>query len=218
MPDPITNRISKTPARYCGDTMQAEDVVPSKGVASWRRQLFEALDLVKAELERRFAQNDLATAAWREATLLAATEGRAGTEDDLVSLKLPDNISVHSLHLQLQMLEGLTKQDKFRTLYDLGTFMSTLHTQTRCLFKDMEQLLRLSLSLPISLASSERSFSALCRLKTWLCNTVAQGRLTHLAVLHIHQDILDTLDIRALMRDFISTTPERKTTFGAIPS
>ncbi|TKS81578.1 hypothetical protein D9C73_015683 [Collichthys lucidus] len=34
----------------------------------------------------------------------------------------------------------------------------------------------------------------------------------------MHQDILDTLDVRALMTEFISTTPERKTTFGVLPS
>ena len=141
-----------------------------------------------------------------------------GTEEDLVSLKLPGNIDVPGLHMQLRMLVGLTRQEKFGTLYDLATFMSSLHAQTRGLFKDVGNLLHLALSLPISVASSERSFSALRRLKTWLRNTVVQRRLTHLALLHMHQDILDTLDVPALMTEFISTTPERKTTFGVLPS
>ncbi|CAL8325127.1 unnamed protein product [Arctogadus glacialis] len=87
--------------------------------------------------------------------------------------------------MQLRMLVGLTRQEKFGTLYDLATFMSSLHAQTRGLFKDVGNLLHLALSLPISVASSERSFSALRRLKTWLRNTVVQRRLTHLALLHI---------------------------------
>ncbi|KAE8296828.1 Zinc finger MYM-type protein 1 [Larimichthys crocea] len=122
--------------------------------------------------------------------------------------------------MQLRMLVGLTRQEKCGTLYDFATFMSSLHAQTRGLFKDVGNLLYLALSLPISVTSSERSFSALRRLKTWLCNTVVQRRLTHLALLHMHQDILDldTLDVHALMTEFISTTPERKTTFGVLPS
>ena len=217
MPDPTTNRITKTPSRY-RDTRQTEDAVTSKGAASWKMQFFEALDLVHAEIERRFNQSGMTTAALREATLLSATNGMVGTEEDLVSLKLPGNIDVPGLHMQLRMLVGLTRQETFGTLYDLATFMSSLHAQTRGLFKDVGNLLHLALSLPISVASSERSFSALRRLKTWLRNIVVQRRLTHLALLHIHQDILDTLDVPALMTELISTTPERKTTFGVLPS
>ncbi|CAL8257874.1 unnamed protein product [Arctogadus glacialis] len=94
-------------------------------------QFFEALDLVHAEIERRFDQSGMTTAALREATLLSATNGMVGTEEDLVSLKLPGNIDVPGLHMQLRMLVGLTRQEKFGTLYDLATFMSSLHAQTR---------------------------------------------------------------------------------------
>jgi len=37
MPDPAGSRVSKTPSRF-RSTTEAEDVVPTKGVASWRRE------------------------------------------------------------------------------------------------------------------------------------------------------------------------------------
>ena len=43
--------------------------------------------------------------------------------------------------------------------------------------------------LPASVATGERSFSALNRLKTWLRSTMSQDRLVGLALLHIHRDI-----------------------------
>ena len=172
---------------------------------------------MSCELDRRFDQSGMATAALRESVLLNAAKGSVDTEA-LKTLKLPENIKVPALELQLQMLGGLTKQERFQNLNHLATYMSSLHVQTRSLFKDVEALLHLCLSLPVSVASSERSFSALRRLKTWLRNTVTQRRLTHLALLHLHQDILDTVDIHALMREFISAAPERKATFGVIPS
>ncbi|KAG8014967.1 hypothetical protein GBF38_022188, partial [Nibea albiflora] len=88
MPHSTTNRDSKTPSRY-RDTRQTEDVVTSKGVTSWKMEFFEALD---------FVQSGMTTAALREATLLSATNGMVGTEEDLVSLKLPGNIDVPGLH------------------------------------------------------------------------------------------------------------------------
>ncbi|CAJ1057175.1 zinc finger MYM-type 1-like protein [Xyrichtys novacula] len=39
-------------------------------------------------------------------------------------------------------------------------------------------------------------------------------RLTHLALMHVHSDVMDSLDIGSLMRSFISANPERKATFG----
>ncbi|KAI4800799.1 hypothetical protein KUCAC02_007097 [Chaenocephalus aceratus] len=84
--------------------------------------------------------------------------------------------------------------------------MSSLPMQTRGLFKYVDNLLQLCLSMPISVASSERSFSGVRRLKTWLRNTATQKRLTQLASLHTQQEILDSLDIHVLMRELISTT------------
>ncbi|CAL8333690.1 unnamed protein product [Arctogadus glacialis] len=49
MPDP-SSRASKTPSRFRSTTQAAEEVVPTKGEASWRREFF---DLVKSEIERR---------------------------------------------------------------------------------------------------------------------------------------------------------------------
>ncbi|KAF0756225.1 52 kDa repressor of the inhibitor of the protein kinase-like [Aphis craccivora] len=41
----------------------------------------------------------------------------------------------------------------------------------------------------LSVASAERSFSTLRRLKTWLRSQIGQERLTGLALLHVHRDI-----------------------------
>ena len=45
------------------------------------------------------------------------------------------------------------------------------------------------LSLPVSVATAERSFSTLRRVKTWIRSRMGEERLTGLALLNIHRDI-----------------------------
>ena len=56
-------------------------------------------------------------------------------------------------------------------------------------FPTTRDMLTLLLTWPISVASGERSFSALKRLKTWLRTTISEERLVGLALLHVHHDI-----------------------------
>ncbi|KAK2703052.1 hypothetical protein QYM36_018395 [Artemia franciscana] len=49
--------------------------------------------------------------------------------------------------------------------------------------------LDISTSLPVSVASAERSFSKLRKLKTWLRAQMGQTRLSGLAFLNVHRDI-----------------------------
>jgi hAT family C-terminal dimerisation region len=59
----------------------------------------------------------------------------------------------------------------------------------------VEQLIRLLLTLPCSKASAERSFLTMRRLKTCLRNSASQQRLSHVAVLDVHSERLDKLDL-----------------------
>lgn len=83
------------------------------------------------------------------------------------------------------------------------TLFRSLPYECQRLFPHVEQLLRLLLVLPVSSASSERSFSSLRRLKTWLRTTMTQQRLNHIAVLHTHQEELDALDTTKILQEFI---------------
>ncbi|KAJ8874176.1 hypothetical protein PR048_025018 [Dryococelus australis] len=70
--------------------------------------------------------------------------------------------------------------------------------------------------VPASAASSERSFSALRRLKTYLRVTMKQKRLTHVMLLHVHKERTSVLNLNDIMREFISRKDERKALFGKV--
>ncbi|KAH9366868.1 hypothetical protein HPB48_017790 [Haemaphysalis longicornis] len=57
------------------------------------------------------------------------------------------------------------------------------------IFPSIKALLQILATLPISIASVERSFFTLLRLNTWLRSQMSETRLTGLALLHTHRDI-----------------------------
>ncbi|XP_060859153.1 52 kDa repressor of the inhibitor of the protein kinase-like [Metopolophium dirhodum] len=78
------------------------------------------------------------------------------------------------------------------------------------MYPNIYKLLQILATLPVSTASSERSFSSLKRIKTYLRNTMSEKRLNGLAMLSIHRsisvdakEVLDELSINKRRVDFI---------------
>ncbi|XP_022014169.1 zinc finger MYM-type protein 1-like [Helianthus annuus] len=70
------------------------------------------------------------------------------------------------------------------------------------------------LTIPVTVASAERSFSKLKLLKTYLRSTMSQERLNGLAIISIESEILDTIDYKELIESFASKNARRTTLFG----
>lgn len=65
-------------------------------------------------------------------------------------------------------------------------------------------LIEIYLSIPISSATSERSFSALRRIETWLRTTTGQQRLSEMAIIHIEKKAVHNIDIDTVIDRFNS--------------
>ena len=68
---------------------------------------------------------------------------------------------------------------------------------------------RILLTVPVTIASVERSFSKLKLLKNYLRSTMSQERLNGLAMCTIEKDILDTIDLDTVIDDFTSRNARR---------
>ena len=68
--------------------------------------------------------------------------------------------------------------------------------------------------LPSSACEAERSFSTLRRLKTYLRSTQTQQRLNDLAILSLHRDHAEALDLNEAVNEFVSRTQTRRNKFG----
>ena len=97
--------------------------------------------------------------------------------------------SPHKADAELQnwrcAIAGNSKESM--VLKQLADLPSTLDS-TNHLYPNIHAILKVLLTMPVSTASAERSFSVLKRLKTYLRNTMGDDRMSSLALLHIYQD------------------------------
>ena len=83
----------------------------------------------------------------------------------------------------------------------------------RELISEVSSLLRLFLVMPATNAVSERSFSALRRVKSYLRNSMTQERLNHL-LLHAHKHLTDAMNLIEVANDFVALSRHRLSLFG----
>lgn len=70
------------------------------------------------------------------------------------------------------------------------------------LFTNLWVALRIMLTIPLTVASAERSFSKLKLIKTYLRSTMTQERLNALAILSIENDVAKKLDFKDILTSF----------------
>ena len=86
------------------------------------------------------------------------------------------------------------------------------------LLPEVSQLVRLLLTVPATSCASERSFSLLRRLKSYLRATTSQARLNHAAVCATYGDELSELNLADIIAEFARRSPQRVRLFGVSSS
>ena len=69
-------------------------------------------------------------------------------------------------------------------------------------FPILVKVFQIALTISVTSAKCERSFSALKRIKTYLRSTMSDQRLTDLAILSIERDLSDNLDLDEVLDCF----------------
>lgn len=113
------------------------------------------------------------------------------------------------------MLSDIAKQRnlKLNSMRDIRKYL-LLEPSVKEMLSELVKCMKLLQVVPVTSVTTERSFSALRRLKTYLRATMGQKRLNNLAVLHAHRDVLDEMDVRPVINDFINSNPVRRSTFA----
>ena len=183
----------------------------------YRRQYLESIDLLINAIQQRFDQDGYKIHSRLENMLLHAVNG-LDFEDDLhfVSQFYGSDFHVDTLRCHLQLLAHCFPKGEG----SISLFSSVVQTLQSCsaaqllLMQEAVQLVKLILVMPATNAVSERSLSALRRLKTYLRSSTTQMRLNNLLVLHIHRNLTESLDLVDIANDFVKGSEHRFNQFG----
>ncbi|XP_022163133.1 uncharacterized protein LOC111028709 [Myzus persicae] len=97
------------------------------------------------------------------------------------------NILEFQGEIELWKTKWIESKNECKTIPE--NVLESITQRNKILFNGIRKILIILATLPVSVASAERSFSTLRRLKTWLRSQIGQDRLTGLALLHVHLDI-----------------------------
>ena len=100
------------------------------------------------------------------------------------------------------------------TFADILSYAVALSPAQKVLLAEVCTLIKLILVMPATNAASERSFSAMRRVKSYLRTTMTQGRLNHLMLLHVHNDRTKSLEEAEVARRFVAGSEHRLSLFG----
>ena len=79
----------------------------------------------------------------------------------------------------------------------------------KVMFTEVDTLLCLYFTIPITTCTTERSFSCLRRIKTYLRSTMTEERLNSVIILHAYKEDTDHLDIQEIVSMLISVNDRR---------
>ena len=140
-------------------------------------------------------------------------------EDDLQIVMqnyVASELDVPSLKTQLLLPEIATFYglDSRMQLSEMIAFFQKLYIIKRMLVAEVIKLVKVISVKAATSAVTERLFSFLKRIKTYLPSTTANNRLNHLLILHIHKLLTDRLDLTNVADEFVEKREGRESKFG----
>ena len=141
-----------------------------------RRDYFQILDSTANSIEKRFNQQGLEMYAKLEQLVIKASSGQSTHDISSAVCSLYTDLNVFELEAELDILRQ--RKPEFKTYRDLVEWIK--ESQRHLLFRQLFNIAKLILLLPSTNATSERSFSAMGRLKTCIRSSMGQERLNSL--------------------------------------
>ncbi|KAG2597559.1 hypothetical protein PVAP13_5KG132507 [Panicum virgatum] len=113
------------------------------------------------------------------------------------------DVDLDDFFSELKVLQ-VTLPDGFMSALEILQFVTTVDC-----YPNVSIAYRILLTVPVTVASAERSFSKLKLLRNCLRTTMLQERLNGLTMCSIEKDILDNLDLDTIINDFASRNARR---------
>ena len=105
-------------------------------------------------------------------------------------------------------------KEKMSNIFDVRKYLAQLTSVQKALLNEVINIMKLVMVMPATNSSSEQSFSAMHRVKSYLRSTMTQERLNHVMILNVHKELADAIDLTDIAKEFASANESRQQTFG----
>jgi hypothetical protein len=131
-----------------------------------------------------------------------------------LTMEASQDVCAEDLAFELKMLSSMLPNKDFTPKETLSFIIAK---KLADIFPNVFIALRILLTLPITVASAERSFSKLNLIKNYLRSSMAQDRLSALAIISIEKDISRGMDLTAMVDNF-AAAKARRVPIAGLPS
>ena len=138
--------------------------------------------------------------------------------DDVMGSIFGKNFDCQKLQHHVAMLPDVVRQvlPDVKKVTSVRTVCLAMCTSShRDMFSELHKLIRLYLTVPVTSVTSERAFSTLKHLLTYLHSSMTQQRHNNCALLNMHKDILDEMQLCPIASTFASANEEHVWYFGS---
>ncbi|XP_062011911.1 uncharacterized protein LOC133728519 [Rosa rugosa] len=119
------------------------------------------------------------------------------------------DIDAKYLLSELQILQEMLPNEAYETGKPWNSIKIMEFAKEMDMFPNILVAYRILLTVPVTVASAERSFSKLKLLKSYLRTTMTQDRLNGLAILSIEKNMLKNVEVEHIIDDFASKNARR---------
>ena len=178
----------------------------------YRPIYYEALDLITNCIRQRFKQPGYKTCSELKALILNAGSG------ELYAREMKSVLDFYGSDFDPLLLP--TYLEIFHRNFPTGDVSLTAileffrNSSVLDLMSQVTVLVKLMLVMPATNASSDRAFSSVRHIKSYLRSTMLQQCLNHLLLLHIRKECNDQLSLVAVANDFITSSEHCQQVFG----
>ena len=188
----------------------------------YRHAYFEVLESAAGEVERSFDQADLHIIKEIEVLMLKAANGEIiDSIPPVIHHYLDKDVDRDRLKTQLSLVcdmikTALSGSIPIQTVTNVRTIAEAMNKGDiyKTMLSEVDKILKLYFTFPVTTATAERSFSSLRRIKMFLRSTMTDCRLNNLFLLYIHTCRTDALDLSAIAKDFVTVNSRRINYYG----
>lgn len=213
--EPVLPRKRRAPSRYeIGD---GEGFHLSSVEDQYRLFYFEAIDLAIVSIEDRFNQSGFLMYQNLEELLIKAANNKDFSSelekivsfygDDFEATELSSQLEIFSSSFNSESSSQVTLREAIKCVQDFSPGQRAYYSQV-C------KVVQLILVMPATNAASERSFSTMKRVKSYLRSTMGQERLNNLMIMNIYKAEAEKLDLRQVADEFVRGNDHRMRIFG----